>query len=612
MKKKLISYEAFKNLVEGSLSHIENELVLAEEILSKTLGTDLELHCFGESDVTYKTADDNFIHAVYKVQDDQIIFENIKELVIDEESGKQGARKAISEMVDAIIENKSQVADQKFDEYFSMPTVRRQLNEGLKLKMTVSKPKGPKSKLAHKHRPKSAVMKGVRTRKKHARQLSTSAKAQMARLRKKGKSKLGGATNPRYRAYVRAVKTMKEWSNLCNNVFGYLEYKEFGPVLSESFVRADENGNVNAVAIPSSQRRDEGKVLNFQWKTMDTDLKILRGKAKKLNEDQAFVKAVAELKRFNNTSDTGALEEALENVVSKFGEVIYLTQRELETAISEAFETASVKNYDDSTVSFIAEAILRTAHSAYTDRVKKIATAAGAKSDVTAECKECEDAYREFQSLTSDFYAKMDESEEIDLRVFSDLYKALHEMHRLASEAGDEATKIETATLMSDCEAILSKSSQPSLELAEEIAEYIADMVESNLPNSGEWKDSGVHTSASGEHPMTAWNAKQTDAVPSKFNGKDEYGVDQSPVSDGKDFGGEDEMAHDALGNDGGDHVWPSLSNPYVPEPFTFTMKGEKGADKDQDELSTFQSNDTWPNLQNPLHPKSEKPSEVE
>lgn len=611
MKKKLISYEAFKNLVEGSLSHIENELVLAEEILGKTLGKELELHCFGESDVTYKTADDNFIHAVYKVQDDQIIFENIKELVIDEESGKQGARKAISEMVDAIIENKSQVADQKFDEYFSMPTVRRQLNEGLKVKMGVSKPKGPKSKLAHKHRTRASVLKGAKTRKKRG-PLYKRLKAQMGTALKKAKSKLGGTSSPRARAQLRIVNNMKEWSTLSRNVFGYLEYKEFGPVLSESLVKSDNNGNVSAVAIPNSHRRDEGKVLSFQWKTMDTDLKILRGKAKKLNEDHGFVKAVAELKRFNNTSDTGALEEALENVVSKYGDVIYLTQGELEAAIAEAFEIASVKNYDDSTVSFIAEAILRTAHSAYTDRVRKIATAAGAKGDLTAECKECEDAYVEFQQAAGELFSKMDESEGIDMKMFNDLYKALHEMHRIATEVGDEAAKIETSTLMSDCEEVISQRRQPSLELAEEIAEYIADVVESNLPNSGEWQDSGVHTSASGEHPMTAWNAKQTDAVPSKFNGRDEYGVDRAPVSDGKDFGGEDEMAHDALANDGGEHVWPSLSNPYIPEPFTFTMKGDKGADKDQDELSTFQSNDTWPNLQNPMHPKSEKPSEVE
>jgi hypothetical protein len=41
-------------------------------------------------------------------------------------------------------------------------------------------------------------------------------------------------------------------------------------------------------------------------------------------------------------------------------------------------------------------------------------------------------------------------------------------------------------------------------------------------------------------------------------------------------------------------------------------MKGEKGVDKDEDEIGTFQSNDTWPNLQNPLHPKARFAKPVE
>ena len=111
MKRKLISFEAFKNLQENSISRIEEELILAEDLLSKTLGVDVELHCFGENDATYKTADDNYIHAIYKLEDDKVIFENIQELVIDEESAKKASRKAISEMVDAIIEGKSEHAD---------------------------------------------------------------------------------------------------------------------------------------------------------------------------------------------------------------------------------------------------------------------------------------------------------------------------------------------------------------------------------------------------------------------------------------------------------------------------------------------------------------------
>jgi len=612
MKRKLISFEAFKILQESSLSRVEEELILAEDLLSKTLGIDVELHCFGESDATYKTNDDNYIHAVYKIEDDKVIFENIKELVIDEESSKRQARKTISEMVDAIIEGKDDFADNKFDEYFSMPSVKRQINESIKFKVSVSKPTGKRSRLFHKKQSRTLVAKRVRARRMSQKRLSKGAKMANKRKRNTAAKKLGSTKNPRWRTYVRAVKNMKEWAALADNVMGYVEYKEYGPMLTESVVQPDKNGNIVAIAIPSMNKRNEGKILSFQWKTIDTDLKVLRGKAKSINEDQGFVKAVAEIKRHNNTSNNSALEEALENMVSRFSNIIYLTQDELTAMVGEALETANVRNYDDSTCQFIAEAILRTAHNAYADSVRKIGKAAGVKGDITSECRDCEDSYREFQDVAEKLYRHLDESENIDLKVFSDLYKALHEMHKVASEIGDEAVKIETASMMSDCEAVLSKTEIPSLDLAESIAEYISDMVEANLENSGEWKDSDVHISATGEHPMSAWNAKQSDATPSKFNGRDEYGVDRAPVSDGKDFGGEDELQNNAFGNDSSDHTWPSLSNPYIPEPFNFTMKGEKGVDKDNDEIGTFQSNDTWPNLQNPLHPKAQIAPPVE
>lgn len=612
MKRKLISFEAFKNLQENSISKIEEELILAEDLLGKTLGVDVELHCFGENDATYKTSDDNYIHAIYKLEDDKVIFEKIQELVIDEETSKKAARKAISEMVDAIIEGKDEHADDKFDEYFSMPSVRRQINEAMKFKVSVSKPTGKRSKLFHKKQSRSLVAKRVRNRRMSQKKISVGKKTELARKRKTAAKKLGSSKNPRWRTYVRAVKNMKEWYNLAENVFGYVEYKTYGPMISESVVQPDANGNIVSVAIPNMQKRNEGKVLSFQWKTLDTDLKVLRGNAKTMNEDQSFVKAIAELKRYNNTSNNSALEEALENMVSKFPQVIYLTQGELTSMVAEAFEAANLKNYDDNTCDFIAEAILRTAHSAYTDRVKKIAVAAGEKGDITAECRDCKDSYKEFQQVVKKLYRNLDESEQINMQVFSDLYKALFEMHKVAIDIGDEVVKTETASMMSECEAVLSKTEEPNLELAESIAEYISDFAEANLENSGEWKDQDVHTSVGGDHPKTSWNAKQNDAVPSKFNGRDEYGVNRAPVSDGKDFGGEEEMAHNALGNDGSDHTWPSLSNPYVPDPFKFTMKGEKGVDKDEDEIGTFQSNDTWPNLQNPLHPKARVAQPVE
>jgi hypothetical protein len=65
-------------------------------------------------------------------------------------------------------------------------------------------------------------------------------------------------------------------------------------------------------------------------------------------------------------------------------------------------------------------------------------------------------------------------------------------------------------------------------------------------------------------------------------------------------------------GNEGASKdVYPGLSNPYVPKAFgEFTMKGEKGIDKDAkgQHGATWKSKDTYPSLSNPNVPSAEKP----
>src|SRR5690606_36945407 len=152
-----------------------------------------------------------------------------------------------------------------------------------------------------------------------------------------------------------------------------------------------------------------------------------------------------DLKRYNAISDDASLEETLEAIVSRWPNVLYLTQNELAEQIKLSLETANAKNYDDQMCEFMAEGILRVAHHAYTDRVRKISNLAGVGGDLTSECQECEDAYLEFKQVVDQFYSNLDESENSELRVFSDLFNALHEVYRLAAEFGDEATKQETA-----------------------------------------------------------------------------------------------------------------------------------------------------------------------
>lgn len=610
MKRKLISFDAFKKIEEASLTNAQEELIGAEEVLAKTLGIDsLELFTFGESDVTYQASDGSFIHANYTLNKDQLVLESIQQLVIEEESEKKSARQLISNMVDSLLENNEHKASHQFEQYLAMPFVRRELLVSEAFKVTVSKPTGSKSPLRHKKQSRSLVAKRVRSRKKTLAKMTQSQKEQLARKRKIASKKLGGTTNPRARVYARKLKpaAMKEWSTLCENVMGYIDYKEFGPIMADSMVKTDDRGNITDVAIPTIEKRNESKILSFNWKTLDHEVKVLRGNVKKLSEDQVFVKAMADLKRYNNISDNSSLEETLEAVVSRWPDVLYVTENELASQIANALETANVTNYDDQICQFMAEAILRTAHNAYTDRVRKIGSLAGSEKDITAECKTCEDSYQEFKQVVDQFYTTLDESSESELAVFSDLYKALHEVRRVAVELGDQVTKAEVETFMQECSDVLNRETPINLDLAEEIAEYLSDLVEANLDGAGdEMADHGVHDTVNGDHPQMSKNAKQTNAVPSNYTG--DWG-DEAPVSDGKSYknGLADEMKNKGWGNMGGDDAWPNLSNPYVPQSGDYKMKEKSAVDDGSEDFSRYQSDDTWPNLKNPYVPGNGK-----
>ena len=250
----------------------------------------------------------------------------------------------------------------------------------------------------------------------------------------------------------------------------------------------------------------------------------------------------------------------------------------------------------------MAEAILRTAHEAYADRVKKITSLAG----VNESEEKTEDAYADFKKIVDGFYGKLDESDDADLKVFADLFQALHEIHKIAVKNGDEQTKNELESFMDECSAVLNRQTELNLETAETIANYLQSIVEANVDGAeDEWKvsDTDVHDTINGDHPRMAWAAQQQDAVASKFNGD---WADEGPVSDGKSYknGLADEMKNRSWGNHSGEGIYPDLTNPYTPKPFgDYKMKEPSAVDDGENDWSRFQSGDTWPNLNNPYVP---------
>jgi hypothetical protein len=594
MKRKLISYDLFNTLQERSLSTVEQELIEAEDVLAAALDVDgLELFTFSESDVTYKTPDDNFIHATYTVTDNQVILEDIQELIVDEDSEKLSAREKISNMIDSLLENDNSSAEELFESYMSLPSVRR----GISFNEATDHGSKKKSPLKGRKQSPAAIAKRTRARDLAISKMTPTDRKKLGRKKNKNKAKF-------YQSKM-MPKAMKEWSQVCENVLGYANFLNNGSVINETAVKTDDHGDVSAVAMPTSKAKKQGKVLTMGFKTMDTELKVIRGNMKNVSEDQTFIKAMADLKRYNNVSDNSSLEESLEAIVSYWPDILFVTEEELAQQINIALSTANVGNYDNDTCTFMAEAILRTAHNAYTDKVRKIASLAGATSDVTAESSDCEDAYREFSVVSADLFNKLDENNELEVRIFGDLYNALHSVYKIAEHTGDEGTRIEVADMMRECYAIINSARLPDMELAESIANYLSDLLESDdSEHSDKGWDHGVEVDELGDHPMTKWNAKQSGIPSNNLGGW----KDAAPVSDGKSYHGHsDEMGHNALANHG-KNTWPNINNPIHPKSIFPKMK-EKSV-VDEDGLATLQK-DTWPNLSNPMAPKPILPKPV-
>ena len=318
-RRKLINYDVFERIEKDSLSTAQDELINAAPVLTKALQTEgLQLHCYGAEDVLYESRD-GFIHASYQIQEGYIEFDNVEELVISEETEIIKQKELISEMLDSLLENDStEKADNIFEQIMTLPRTQRVFSE---MKKDRADPIRQDGKVRFK-KAKWDVDDDADS------ELSGITAARTRAKKKDSAKQLKSAKRDRVK------KTIGEWANLAENVFDYLDYKKFGPVLKESEVRRDEQGNVLAVRIPTQKIRNEAKLLEFDWKILNTDVIVKRAGAKKIAEDTGFCKSVAELKRHNNMSENNALEETLENIVTKWPVVLYLTQTELAQSVN--------------------------------------------------------------------------------------------------------------------------------------------------------------------------------------------------------------------------------------------------------------------------------------
>ena len=557
MKTKLISYDVLENIKNSSLSAAERELVEAAPLLSKALNMEnLELVSFGPETALYESIDGTYVHGQYKIANGNIAFENIEQLSIDTDTEKEQGRKTLELLVDAILENKNEEAGTHFDSYINIPSVKRSFKENFNFKKKDKK-----------------------------------AKCSKCSMMKKGSGKKAKQVKDVFAFGKKAGKKLKEWAYVAKNAIDYIDYQKYGPQLKECVVEYDSKNEAAKVEMPVSFGRNAMKMRTFDWKVLDANYKLARTTAKLASENMDFCKAVADLKRNNAMSDNQALEESLENIVGNFPDIIFLTEEELAGQIKSALQTVRATNFDDKTCLFMAEGILRTAHQAFTDKVNKILTLAGVKLE-----DESKDQYEEFKSVADSFYPRLDESSVKEMQMFVDLYEALKSAYAVAESVGDEVVRSETASHLNELLAIVQQQVQPDLEVAQAASEWLDHLTESGM---AVWDVTNkAYVTTSGEHPHMAELGKTSPIMPG------EYG-DEAPSSDGKNVNKANaEKMRVSWGNVGGPDTWPNLTNPYIIQPFgDFTMKGEKGVDKDLGDVLDKNQKDTWPDLQNPYVP---------
>lgn len=624
MRRKLISYEAFDRIEKNSLSNAAYELAEAEHLLSNLLETDsLSLHCYDQSNVVYKQHDGTYVRADYAIKEGRISFSNIEQVVIDEETFGESVKSTLGDMLEALLNDDEAKAATCFHKYMEVAAPKMRFAKGRKNKDAMDKmacnirgnmkedvdpevadrekidtEKSRAAKMGHFRNPASKLKaKATRSKNKHKIDQAHESPAWKKAKDEVSNAKKLGKKNARIKP-----QRYEEWLNVAENVLDYIDVQVLGPAIHESQVERNHHGEVVAVTVPTTKVRAEGKILNYKYQGLKTDVKVLREEAFGLSEDVNFQRAVANVKKFNNISDNNALEEALNALVGQFPSVLYLTQEELAKTISDALENAGVGNYDDQRCSFMAEGILRVAFEAYPERVARIASLANANLPEV-------DAFETFQNVVTNFYSQVDEATAINGKVFGDLLETFADIRREAIDLGMDGVRNDAARYMEMLEAVVEGYVKPNLDLAEQAAAYIVTLIETNLESSAWDVVKKPYTTMVGEHPDMSKKAGHSYTPSRDFSGN--WG-DSAPAldDDGRSYksGGAKKMRNNSWGNKGGKDTYPDLRNPIVPKAGDFTMKGEKGVDKGTDDaLGQWQSNDTFPGISNPYLPKSSK-----
>jgi hypothetical protein len=571
MKRKLIDFDVLKNLEYNSISSSEKEISENLEVISQVLDkNNLKIHCLDKDSVTFVTTEGTYIHAGYSRDGEKLRLHNVQELVIDEQSEVNETRSIIANMVDAVIEDNKDLADDLFENYVRLPRLRKAfteaaLNEG-------SNNKGIEALKKWREEHKKQGGKG-----KKARRLSKKEKF-LAMIGKKVKDKIKDK-----------VEKLKEWNALATNVLEVIDIEAGRPSLATVEINKDVRGNINEVKIPKGKKM---VILNLPYEGSG-DVSYARSNAASVVKESRFLRAINDFRRANAISDTSELQQVVENIVSAMPQLVYFTQDELSRSIYEALTNSDAQNWDDKTCDFMAEGILRTAHEIYKDRVAKVYGIAGIKAN---------DSYEDYQEVAKNVFAHIDNINANQQKMYNDLYESLASVYAFVENVGDVNLAGKIGQFLDAIGNVLEGSLPANNRLAEDAALILQTLAEANLPMAGNWEvDDKAYTSLDGMNPHIY-------KLPKIAGNPGDYMADyrsDAPVSDGKDYNPKNAKDMSVAYTSGGKNVYPNLTNPYAMPTDEEFPEDLEGNTVNGNGLGTDGGENAWPKLSNPYVPKT-------
>ena len=559
MRRKMIKQDVFDRLVENSALNAEAELIESEALLSRAVGKDLRLHSFSSDSAIFRTDENTYLHCGFLRKDGKLVFENLEELVLDEQSRREKRLSQLEEMIDHVISDELEPAAKLFEQCFRSVTLQEALRvSGRELNESENK----------------------------------------TSYRKKRKAELPKKTR-RMRPDEVKNENLRQVFTIANQVLEAVDFYKYGNVEDDTEVTFDENENVKTVSIDDCQQRCKKQLLGFDWKTVNSEFRVLRNGAKDLKEDVDFVSAVSDLKTHNAVSAVEKVEESLDAISMQWPNALFLKESELARLVKECLELSGENNYDDQTCNFLAEAILQRLYEDHPDTTAKILRAAKAplaENDV--------DPYEHFVVAASQFYDSIDENTRLEKSALQDLHRATSMIHDLAEHHGDRIVKKQTALVLNDLVDAINENGVHDVETAEAAANYLTRFVEAaETGNPKTWEVLYTpYKSLNGSHPITKKYATEN-PNPADYTSLHSDMPLQLRGGDKNDFLRRKDMSdkeHLGWGLAGGEEVFSQNKNPYLPKGANMTMSHNQGVGQNMDKaVSTFKSADTWPNLRN-------------